>query len=235
MNYLLLGGFLLALSTLIIRNEAIWTGFVLLAASPPAVAVVPFTDFLRGDRSFSLLGSIGSYLAALVIMPLMTIAFLGTNLITPTNLLVITLELILIPLLLSRVLLRTRFTGRIQKMRGPITNWCFFVVTYTIVGLNRQVFLERPLSMIPVATIAIASTFLLGLCIEWIARFVKMESKMITSLVLMGTLKNYGLAGGLALAFFSKQTAVPSTVATVFMIVYIVWLSLKAKWRLSAP
>jgi BASS family bile acid:Na+ symporter len=53
--------------------------------------------------------------------------------------------------------------------------------------------------------------------------------KVLTSLVLLGTLKNYGLAGGLALALFSKNTSVPATVSAVFMIVYIIRLELKLK------
>jgi bile acid:Na+ symporter, BASS family len=45
--------------------------------------------------------------------------------------------------------------------------------------------------------------------------------------VLLGTLKNYGLAGGLALSFFDTKTALPSTVSVVFMIIYIIWLEFK--------
>ena len=36
-------------------------------------------------------------------------------------------------------------------------------------------------------------------------------------------------AGGLALALFSKQTAVPATVSVIFMIVYIIWLGFKRR------
>jgi len=57
----------------------------------------------------------------------------------------------------------------------------------------------------------------------------RIESETITSLVLLGTLKNYGLAGGLALALFSKRTAVPATVSVIFMIVYIIWLGFKRR------
>ena len=35
------------------------------------------------------------------------------------------------------------------------------------------------------------------------------------------------LGGGIALGLFGKQTALPATVSTVFMIVYIIWLSVK--------
>ena len=55
-----------------------------------------------------------------------------------------------------------------------------------------------------------------------------MPEGTVTSLVLLGTLKNYGIAGGLALALFSKEAASPSTVSSVFMIIYIIWL----EWKL---
>jgi len=54
MNYVMLGGVLLGLSFLMISDVAIHDGFVLLVAVPPAIAVVPFTDFLDGNTGFSL-------------------------------------------------------------------------------------------------------------------------------------------------------------------------------------
>ncbi len=59
--------------------------------------------------------------------------------------------------------------------------------------------------------------------------FLHLPDEVLTSLVLLGTLKNYGLAGGLALALFSRKTSVPATVSAVFMIVYIIWLELKLR------
>lgn len=50
-------------------------------------------------------------------------------------------------------------------------------------------------------------------------------------LVLLGTLKNFGLAGGLALTLSSRQSAMPATVSSVFMIVYIIYLDIMAKRR----
>lgn len=68
-----------------------------------------------------------------------------------------------------------------------------------------------------------------GSRIEKAGALLLLPEKVLTSLVLLGTLKNYGLAGGLALALFSKKTSVPATVSAVFMIVYIIWLELKLK------
>jgi BASS family bile acid:Na+ symporter len=227
MNYVLLGGFILGLNILLVQDEALRSGFVIIAAVPPAVAVIPFTGFLNGNSAFSLIGSIGSYLGALIITPLIVLGLLGGGLIEPVKLLVIMVELIIAPLVLSRILVWTGLASRIEPFKGTITNWSFFVVSYTIVGLNRAVFLGRPLSLVPVALVALASTFLLGLIIEKVGELFRIDPKTLTSLILLGTLKNYGLAGGLALALFSKQTAVPATVSVIFMIVYIIWLGYK--------
>ena len=56
-----------------------------------------------------------------------------------------------------------------------------------------------------------------------------LDRRTLTSLVLLGTLKNYGIAGGLALTLFSQETALPATVSSVFMIVYIIWLNFKKR------
>ena len=78
-----------------------------------------------------------------------------------------------------------------------------------------------------VYAILLPLTFLLGLAIERVGVLFPIDQKTLTSLILLGTLKNYGLAGGLALALFSKRTAVPATVSVVFMIIYIIWLGYK--------
>jgi BASS family bile acid:Na+ symporter len=231
MNYVLLGGFLLGLSSLLIRDEAIKSGFIIIASVPPAVAVLPFTLFLNGNSAFSLIGTMGAYLGALVITPLLALGFLGSGFVDPGKLMMIMVELILFPLILSRILLRTGLASKIEPAKGAITNWSFFVVTYTIVGLNQKVFFSEPLTLMPVIIIALASTFILGWAIEKIGRAVHVEPRDLISLILLGTLKNYGLAGGLALTLFSKKTALPATVSTIFMVVYIIWLQLKLRRR----
>lgn len=230
-NFLLLGGLQLSLSRLLINQPEIINGFVILAVVPPAVAVIPFTHILQGDRVFSLVGTVGCYLSALVLTPVGAwLFFSGGFLIHPDKIAVIVGELILLPLLLAALLQRWRWDRPIEPYKGTITNWSFFLITYTIVGLNRQLFLQQPLALLPVVAIAVATTFLWGEVIEWFCRWQGVSQPRLTSLVLLGTLKNYGLAGGLALALFSPQTSVPAAVSTVFMIVYIIWLNLKWQW-----
>ena len=219
---------LLGLSYFMVREAAIQDGFVVLVAVPPAIAIIPFTDFLRGNTTFSLLATVACYLMALFLMPLIAVGFLGTNSFEISSLITVILALILAPLLLSRLLLWTSLAQRLEPFKGAITNWSFFLVTFTIVGLNRELFLYQPLTLAPIAIIALVSTFLLGWLIEKAGRSLRIDQPTLVSLVLLGTLKNYGIAGGLALNLFSKKTAVPATVSCVFMIVYIIWLNFKA-------
>jgi bile acid:Na+ symporter, BASS family len=229
LNFVMLGGVILGLSFLMISEAAIHDGFVLLVAVPPAIAVIPFTDFLKGNTGFSLVATVACYLGALIITPLIALGFLGSGFVEPWSLILVIVELIVAPLLLSRILLWTSMAQRLEPIKGAITNWSFFVVMYTIIGLNRELFLHRPLALVPVAVIALASTFLLGWVIEKVGRRMSLDRGTLTSLVLLGTLKNYGIAGGLALTLFSRKTALPATVSSVFMIVYIIWLNFKGR------
>jgi BASS family bile acid:Na+ symporter len=172
---------------------------------------------------------IGAYLGALVIAPALAFLLLGSGIVSPSKLILIIIELILAPLVLSRILIRVGIDSRLGSVKGPITNWGFFLVSYAIVGLNRETILSHPLSLLPAALIAVASTFLLAWIIEGVGRLLRVEPKTLVSLVLLGTLKNYGLAGGMALALFSETTSIPATVSSVFMIVYIIWLEFKKR------
>jgi BASS family bile acid:Na+ symporter len=237
LNYALHGGVILGLSGLLIHEEALRAGFVMVAAAPPAVAVIPFTVILKGDGPFSLVATVGGYLGALILMPLITFGLLGSGYADQGKLVWIMVELILAPLAISRLLRWTTLSEKLEPYKGMVTNWGFFLVTYTIVGLNRSVFLTQPLSILPVFLVALAAIFLLGWTIERIGRLFKIDPKKRISLVLLGTHKNTGLAAGLALTLLGERTALPATVSTVFMIVYVVWLSIKQRTaiRQSTP
>jgi len=229
MNFVVLGGIILILSELLMLEETFRIGFIILAAVPPAVAVIPFTSILNGDTKFSLIGTLSCYLGALIITPLLLTLFLGSGFDYQSRLLITMVELIIIPLLFSRILLYTGVASRIASIKGSLVNWSFFVVIYTIVGVNREVFLNQPVSLIPVIVISATITFLLGYVIERVGKFLRIDPKRVTSIILFGTSKNAGFAAGLALALFNEQVAIPSTIKTIFMLSYIILLDLKRR------
>lgn len=226
MNYLLLGGIILAIGALFLKDEQIRNGVILLAAAPPAAAIIPFSDFLKGDKNLSLAGTIGAYIGGLVIIPFMALMLLSPGVFNPKVLVVAVLELIVIPLIASRILIWKNWNEKITPWKGTITNWSFFLIMYTLVGLNSRVFLNLEPVLLTVALIPISTNFILGLAIEGTGRIFHLPSPTRTSLVLLGTLKNQGMAGGLALALFGKEAAIPAAVCTISMIVYVIWLDL---------
>lgn len=230
MNYILLGNIIIVLAAFMILDETVWTGFILLAAVPPAVAVIPFSGFLKGNGPLSLFGTVGAYLGGLAIMPLIAIGLLSSAAFDSLQLLMVTLELIVLPLCVSRILIREKWRGWIAPYRGTVTNWSFFVVLYTLVGLNRTMILGHPLTILPIAAISIFTTFVLGFLIDWIGSRFHLPRETRTSLVLLGTLKNQGMAGGIALTMFSQEAALPAAVSTMVMIVYIIWLDFRKRW-----
>jgi bile acid:Na+ symporter, BASS family len=97
-SYILLGGLLVGLSRVLIQNEEIRNGFVIMATVPPAVAIIPFTTILHGDQIFSLLGTVGAYLSALLLTPLLSLLLLGKGVtVHPLDIAIIVGELILLP------------------------------------------------------------------------------------------------------------------------------------------
>jgi BASS family bile acid:Na+ symporter len=232
-NFVLHGVVLIGLSALIIRDQFFWNGFILLAAVPPAIAVIPFALFLRGNVELALLGTIGAYLGALILTPLIALIFLGTGFISPMKLLLILGELIIGPLVASRILVATGLSKKIDPYKGPITNWSFFLVIYIITGLNRDIFIQQPLSIVPVIIVAILTTFALGWVIEKSGELLHYDTAQLTSFVLLATFKNYGLSGALALVFFNPQTAVPSTVTSAIGILYFIWLEIRVNRKFT--
>ena len=224
MNYVVLTLALIGLSFLIIRDYELRTGFILLAAVPPAVAVIPFTYRLGGNTDFSLVGTVACYLAALFIVPIISVVFWGASVIQPVSLLITLGELIALPLAIAQLLRRTGIASKLERYRGTIVNWGFFVVVYTIVGLNQSAFLEQPERLLPTTAAAFIST---GYPIASAsrARSSGVDRASRISLILSGTRKNYGMAAAIALALFSPRAAVPAAVAMVFAIVHFIWLT----------
>ena len=229
MTYFILGGIILLLSALFVKGHHLWIGFVLIAAVPPAVAVIPFTAILNGNVSYTLSGTVASYLAALIIMPLMFWIFIGTAFSDPSKLAGIIFMLIVLPLILSRIILYFKWEDCLTPVRGLLTDWGFFIVLYSMIGVNRDLIFSRPMALIPLAGTVFCTTFVLGWIIQKSGEIFKIEKSNLISLILQGTLKNQGIAGGLAIALFEKETALPSAVYSVFMILYIMWLD----WRKS--
>jgi len=229
MNYLILGNFIIWSSIFLIRDENLWIGMVLIAAVPPAVSVMPLTKLFQAEPKTAFAGLAGAYVGAILIAPLIGIGFLKYIPLNYSGILLLVLELIILPLALSRIAVDKDWDKIIAPYRETINDWCFFIVFYALAASSRYLILRRPLDLLFIALIAAVSTFLLGCIIEKICSSYRIPKEKITALLLLGTLKNYGLAGGIALVVFNRQAALPAIVFLFFMYAYEIWLKYKMK------
>ena len=229
LNYFIFALVMLTMAWFLIPERELWIGFVIIAFTPPGVAIPPFTRIMGGDVKFSLIGVIGSYIAALIIMPAAGLVLVGQNFIQPLRLIIVFTALIIIPLILSQIFIKVKIDRYILKFRGPIVNWGLFVVIFTIIGLNRSVFFNEPKTLGKISLVCFVTIIGLGLLYEFVTKKLKISSSLAAPIVLFGTTKNAGFAAATALALFGEKASIPGAIASVFIVLFLLYLSFKAK------
>ncbi len=227
MNYIILGNLIIVGSLFLIRNEAVWIGMILVAAVPPAVWAIPLGRNVGADplRLFS--GLAGAHAGALLIIPLIGLAFLKYIPIGIDSILILALCLIVLPLLLSHVAVDRDLDAHLEKYESGITNLCYLVVFYAITAANNEALKNPTMEILLIAAIAAGALTIVIIAIFAVARFTQTPRKFWSALLLFGTLKNYGLAGGIALWIFGAEAALPSLIFAAVMIVYTTALKIR--------
>jgi BASS family bile acid:Na+ symporter len=139
--------------------------------------------------------------------------------------LLIVFSLILLPLILSRIIVEKEWEKMIEPREGLITDCCFFIVFYSIAAQCSNLISDwsYDMSVIPIiAAVILPATYF---AIKKIGRAINITESKITSAILLGTLKNYGLAGGIAILLFPPQAAFAALAFATINIFYTNWLS----------
>lgn len=223
-NYLFLGSLLLILNKWFIFQDPIRIGMILVALAPPGVAVIPFTSLLAGNSILSLFATFGAYLSSIFIMPVLFLLLTGAEVFPMSKLILVLIELIILPIIFSRLLLFKDFYKSIIPWKGTIINWGFFVVIFTVIGLNQKTFLEQPNILIKVSLIAFTTTFLGFILLNIILKKMGINQKDRTSMILLGTFKNSGFAAAIALTLFDENTSIPGAIISAVYALYMIWL-----------
>jgi len=217
MNYVALGSLTLACG-LLSPDPEIRNGWVLVAAVPPAIGVVPLTSYLRGDVRRSLISNAILYLLGLITVPALTLLFLGQS-VPASNLVLQTVLLIGLPLGLSRPL---RSWNRIHDFRPTGVSVAFFFSVLIIAGSTRGALLSH-LDLIPTLSIlAFLRTYGLGLAVFGATMVLAVPRNSRIALMTFAGFKNTALAVVLAIAFFGPLSSLPATVSLVFEVL---WMS----------
>jgi BASS family bile acid:Na+ symporter len=224
MSYLLLGNLIIFIGIFFGLDVNLWIGLVLIAAAPPAIAILSLSNLLKADQTLSIAGLGGAYLGALLIIPLILLGFVKDIPLTLAGIFLIVFELIFIPLALSRIIVDKDWDKIVKPYEGIIIDVCFFVVFYTITASNRDILADWPSDLSYILIIAFLIIFLAAFIILNAGKFFRTSENKITSLLLLGTMKNYTLAGGIALIIFDRQAALPALIFAAVNFIYINWL-----------
>ena len=220
-NYGILSGVLI-LFALLSLDPAIRNGWAVMAAVPPAVAVIPLTSYLRGDVRRSLISAALLYLLGLVVVPVVTLLFAG-QLVAFTDLVLQTLLLIGLPLLLSRPLRRSQW---IAGARPTIVGVSFFILVLAVSGSARGTLLGRPELVASLSFLSFLRTFALGVGLLAVTRRLRIARADQVAVATFGTFKNLALTIVLAFSFFGESATLPSIVSLVFEIGWLAVLPL---------
>ncbi|HOE26554.1 MAG: hypothetical protein IT574_04865 [Candidatus Aureabacteria bacterium] len=221
LNMLVLGGTTLALTWAFVDDPALRAGFVLVAAAPPGVAVIPFTRFCAGDLTISTAGLIGGFAVSPLVAPLITAAFLGEGTLAPWHLLPALFKLLVVPFVAAQLIIRLGLAQRVARRHGTVVNWGFAVIVLAAVGINRETFLGRFDLLLWAGVTAAASVFGTAGTLNALLRRAGVEREKRASLVLLGTVKMSAFSTAVGLALIGRTASVPGVLVTTFNIIFL--------------
>lgn len=231
LNYLVFGIVVLSVAWFLMPTKELFLGFVVIVATPPGVAVIPFTGILKGDIKYSIIGVFGAFLASILIAPAL-IGFFSKNAnVSSWSLFLLMIKLVLVPMVLSRLLLFKPIFKYVAKVRGKIVNWGFAIIIFVAVGMNRDVFFTDPKILFLITTALLIGTFGIGTLYEKLGSKVGLTNERITADVLLLTIKSSGFSVVTAFTLFGKEAAIPSAVLAVIVLLYLLYLSIRQDYK----
>lgn len=229
LNYIVFSTILIPLAYFLMPTKELFYGFVVIAATPPGVAIIPFTFILGGNVVYAIISLIGAFLGSIVMAPILVKLFANSSGIQSIDLFWMMIQLVVIPLVLSRFLLWGPIKPFIEKVRGKVVDWGFAFLIFIAVGINRHVFFSSPLLLIKIASILIITIFGLGHITNLIAKKTKVDAQTRIPMIMLVGIKSSGFSVFTALTLFGKEAAIPSAVMAVVVLSYLIFLSIKSK------
>jgi BASS family bile acid:Na+ symporter len=225
LNYVIQGGIILVLAYFFTDKDTYY-GFVVIAASPPGVAIIPFTYLFKGDLNYSFKGFLGTYLLSIIITPLIITFFANDADIDIHHLLLLIFQIIVIPIIISRILLLKPVFVTVEKLRGKVVDFGFAIILYTAVALNKDLIINNLGLVFLSFLILFVALFVSGSLFLYFNRKNPHKDRVISE-NLMLTIKSSGFAVATILALFDQSSAIPGAVLSIMVLLYIVFLNIQ--------
>lgn len=172
-------------------------GLVFIAATPFAGSVLPLSIILRGDPEHAARGTIVVYILSLAWIPFIVWLALGDS-VDMQFLIITVLELIGIPLVLSRFLTKVNIN---KEFLAIFLNCCIFFMVWLSVGSTKLTGFAAWLFIVFII-IAVLRSFGLGFAVETVEKRYKIPWSQRVTDILMASYKNKGVAIALCVALY---------------------------------
>ena len=229
LNHIIFGIVVLAAALLFFDyGSPIFIGFVIIAATPPGVAIIPFTVKLNGDLNKAIIGTFSAFMASVFLAPLIIETFAGNEGVNPMELLKVMLLLIVLPFAASRLLRMKKILPTVEKTRGSIIDIGFSLIIYASIGVNNHVFFSDFDVLLKIIIVLFIAMFVVSLLLKFILKS-KYPSDYIVSTRLLYSIKSSGFAVVTAMELFGGDAAIPATVMSILVLVYFFSLLLEQR------
>ncbi len=229
LNHILFGAIVLGVAALFFdSSSSLFIGFVIIAATPPGVAIIPFTVKLDGNLNNSIIGTFAAFMASVFLAPIIIEAFAGGAGVDSIELLKVMLLLIVIPFILSRFLRNKKVLPIVEKSRGNIIDIGFSLIIYSSIGVNNEVFFSNYDILMQITLVLIIAMFIVSGALGFLLKN-KQDSKSIISTRLLYSIKSSGFAVVTAMELFGSDAAVPATVMSILVLIYFFALLIEQK------
>ena len=219
-NYVLLSGVYLILAYIFLGvGNDFFTGYVLIALVPAAVAIIPFCYLSKCDEETADIPFFVSFFLSLIIIPLALNFLFGKN-INYVALARIILIIMITPMFIAYMTSKSK--SKLFDYSKSITNICLGLVVFISISLNRKVFFDFSNSdIIYVYLINFLVIFGLGLMVYFVSRWLVKEEAVTYSFY--ASQKNVGTAITLGVLLFNPNTAVPAIIALALQFMYFIF------------
>ncbi|HPB03005.1 MAG: hypothetical protein AB7V36_01340 [Bacteroidales bacterium] len=222
LNFVVFGLLLFGAGLLFFDNELMITGILLLVISPPGPSVIPFTAAMKGNISFAVTGVFGLHLISIIITPIALLLLLGNSTISTQSVLTIITTVIIIPLIISRILRRTPLMSSIEKIRGHVINWGFFLIIMPIIGMSKSMIIAQPTMVLTNSLLFAAVMFGGGLLFNIVSKKIRLDKPTTIAANLIFTTKSSAFAAVASFSLVPPEAGLPLAMHAVFVTLYFI-------------
>ncbi len=225
LNYFLIFFLLILLGSGLGIEGELWEGLVITAATPPGLAIMPFTAIVGGSLFYSAASTFSAFLAALLFTPWLTSVFGGGRAPVPQEIFRVFFLLIVIPFIAGGLFRKSGLSGFAGRIRSAAVNIGFGLIFAVMTGINREIILGRLGETGRLFILFAVSVFIPAFLLKsFLYRSNKNDLETAKSIILTATIKNslFGAAAGLSL--IGPAASLPGTVMTFVILLYLMFI-----------